>query len=70
MTMKVLVQLVPEEGGGFTVYAPQFPGCASQGETEEEALNNIREVIPVFIEIWKERADRKMPFTREIEIEA
>ena len=31
--------------GGFSVWVPDLPGCASQGDTIEEALHNIREAI-------------------------
>ena len=43
--MKVKVVLETSEEGGFTVYVPSLPGCISEGETEEEALVNIRETI-------------------------
>lgn len=43
--MKFTVILEPEEVGGYSVVCPALPGCASQGETLEEALANIREAI-------------------------
>ena len=43
--MKFTVILEPEEIGGYSVHCPALPGCASQGETLEEALTNIREAI-------------------------
>lgn len=39
------VILEPSEDGGHTVYVPALRGCVSQGETEEEALGNIRDAI-------------------------
>jgi len=70
----VLVKLVPEERGGFSIFVPEFPGCMSQGETEEEAIQNIKEVIPVFVELRNKRQEKPrhklVPYTREIEIEA
>ena len=30
--------LVPERSGGWTVLFPDLPGCASQGETPDEAI--------------------------------
>jgi predicted RNase H-like HicB family nuclease len=48
--MKVKVVLEPSDDGGFTVYAPSLPGCVSEGETEEEALKNIREAIGLYLE--------------------
>ena len=30
---------------GYSVFCPGLPGCWSQGETEEEALENMRDAI-------------------------
>lgn len=43
------VVLEPETEGGFSVYVPSLPGCASQGDTKEEALANIREAIEAYL---------------------
>jgi len=39
------VVLVPAEEGGYTVVVRALPGCVSEGDTEEEALENIRDAI-------------------------
>jgi len=39
-----------ETEGGFSVWIPDLPGCASQGETLEEALGNIKEAIELYLE--------------------
>ncbi|CAN5674975.1 hypothetical protein BH23PAT2_BH23PAT2_08770 [soil metagenome] len=39
-----------ETEGGFSVWIPDLPGCASQGETLEEALGNIEEAIKLYLE--------------------
>lgn len=39
-----------ETEGGFSVWVPDLPGCASQGETLEEALENIKEAIELYLE--------------------
>lgn len=39
-----------EKEGGFSVWVPALPGCTSQGETFEEAVENIREAISLYIE--------------------
>ena len=44
------VVLEREEDGRYSVYVPDLPGCASWGETYEEALANIREAIRCHIE--------------------
>lgn len=43
-----------ETEGGFSVWVPDLPGCASQGETLEEALKNIKEAIELYLEDVKE----------------
>jgi Uncharacterized conserved protein len=39
-----------EDGGGYTVIVPALPGCITQGETIEEALERAQEAIEGFIE--------------------
>ena len=48
--MKLKVVLKPSEEGGFTVYVPALPGCVSEGDSESEALQNIREAIELYLE--------------------
>ena len=38
-----------EEEGGFVVTCPLLKGCVSQGETEEEALKNIKDAISLYL---------------------
>jgi predicted RNase H-like HicB family nuclease len=42
------------EEGGYWVEVPLLPGCYSQGETIDEALNNVREAIEVHIQSLKD----------------
>jgi predicted RNase H-like HicB family nuclease len=48
--MQIRVILERAEKGGYTVYVPSLPGCISEGETEEEALANIKEAIELYLE--------------------
>lgn len=48
--MKLKVVLEPSEEGGFTAYVPSLPGCISEGDTKEEALENIKEAIKLYLE--------------------
>jgi predicted RNase H-like HicB family nuclease len=48
--LKIKVVLEPAEEGGFTVYVPSLPGCISEGDTEAEALKNIKEAIELYLE--------------------
>jgi antitoxin HicB len=60
------VVLIPEDEGGFSVSVPALPGCASQGETREEALAMVREAIEGYLESLLAHDD---PVPRPIEIE-
>lgn len=55
------VYLIPEEEGGFSVVAAQLPGACSQGETEAEALENIKEAIKGVIEAYQ-ASDEEIPW--------
>lgn len=37
------------ESGGYVVYCPTLKGCVSQGETREEALENIKDAIKTYL---------------------
>ncbi len=44
------VFLEPDETGGYVAICPSLPGCYSQGETVEEAMENIEEAILLCLE--------------------
>lgn len=49
--MKWRVILEPDlETGEWAVWCPELPGCVFAGETEQEALENIREAIALYLE--------------------
>lgn len=41
------------EEGGYVVSCPALPGCVSEGETREEALENIKDAIAGYLAILK-----------------
>ena len=49
--MRLKVVLEPSDEGGFTVYVPALPGCISEGDTQAEALENIREAIELYLDV-------------------
>lgn len=36
--------------GGFTVTVPSMPGCVTEGDTLDEALDNARDAIETYLE--------------------
>jgi predicted RNase H-like HicB family nuclease len=66
--MKFLVTVDRDEDGMWVAECPAIPGCVSQGETREEAVDNIREAIALCLEV---RAEQGLPLTvetRQIEV--
>ena len=52
--MRFTVVLAPEPGGGYSVTCPALPGCVSQGESQRDALDNIREAMKLCLEVRKD----------------
>jgi predicted RNase H-like HicB family nuclease len=46
--------LYPGEDGFWVAECPSLPGCVSQGDTREEAIQNIREAIQGYIAALEE----------------
>lgn len=44
------------EDGGYIVHCPALKGCWSQGDTAEEALQNIKEAIAGYLKTLNDRA--------------
>jgi predicted RNase H-like HicB family nuclease len=65
--MKLAVILERDETGMIVAECPAIPGCVSQGQTEQEAIANIREAIVGCLEV---RAAQGLPLTvRTVEVE-
>ncbi len=47
MKYKVVLKKTEE---GYSVWVPGLPGCWSQGQTEEGALENIKDAIQAYLE--------------------
>lgn len=51
--MKYKVNLKKTEEG-YSIWVPGLPGCWSQGKTEAEALENIKDAIQAYLETVEE----------------
>jgi predicted RNase H-like HicB family nuclease len=68
--MKFNVTLDRDEDGVWIVECQAIPGCVSQGQTKEEALENIKEAIALCLEV---RSEQGLPLTietRQVEVAA
>lgn len=52
--MKYTVVLHPDETSGYWVEVPALPGCASQGESVDEALENVKDAIELYLSVLEE----------------
>ena len=63
--MKFRVVIEPDEDGVFVAECPNLPGCISQGQTRDEAVNNIRDAIQGYLQSLKKHGEPvPTPFSR------
>jgi len=63
------VILEPADEGGFTVYMPGLRSCVSEGDTEEEALENAKDAIRSWIDAWEQVEKDKGSLVRTVTID-
>ncbi|MBC2697404.1 MAG: type II toxin-antitoxin system HicB family antitoxin [ANME-2 cluster archaeon] len=54
--MQFTVKLEESDEGGYTVQCLELPAAISEGNTKEEALENIKEAIQLVLEVMQEQA--------------
>ena len=73
MVQKKLPVIVEVDENGYYVYCPSLKGCHSQGDTLEEALENIKEAIELYLESLEEEELRacvnRDVIVKEVEVE-
>jgi predicted RNase H-like HicB family nuclease len=69
LTLTAVFEEVPaSEGGGFVAYTEELPGAITQGDSLEEARENLRDAIEILLEANRELAVKVRPgakITRE-----
>lgn len=72
MYYKVIV-IIEKDEYGYYAYCPGLDGCQTQGDTLEEALDNMREAIELYLETIPENEIRtilsKEILTTSLEVE-
>ena len=54
--MQFTIKLEESEEGGYTARCLEIPAAISEGDTKEEALENIKEAIQLVLEVTREQA--------------
>lgn len=64
------VELYPGEDGWWVVECPSIPGCVSQGRTEPEALENIKDAIALCLRTRREMGLPETVIKRQVRVAA
>ena len=66
LSLPYTIELLPEPQGGWFVSVRELPGCMSQGDTPEEAVEMIQDAMRGWIEVSLEDGDT-IPEPRPLE---
>ncbi|MCH8062639.1 MAG: type II toxin-antitoxin system HicB family antitoxin [Chloroflexi bacterium] len=66
--MKLIVTVERDEDGMYIVECPSIPGCVSQGKSEQEALDNIKDAIRECLAVRSEQVMPATVTTREVDL--
>ncbi len=62
MKLKVIIHTAEE--GGFWAEVPAIPGCATQGDTFEELLQNIYEAVIRYLKLFRHSSFQQIRFSK------
>ena len=60
MLCKIPLVLTPQPEGGYTVTSPLLPELITEGDTAEEALENVRDALAAVVEAYQDTG-RSLP---------
>jgi predicted RNase H-like HicB family nuclease len=61
----IVSPLSEEDGGGFLATAPDLPGCMSDGETSQEAIENVQDAIEEWLDLAR-KLGRDIPVPSKV----
>jgi predicted RNase H-like HicB family nuclease len=61
------IHLNKEEEGGYMATVPALPGCITEGDNIDEALEMVKEAIELYVEELKERGERIPDWSNTLE---
>lgn len=56
----VYQEVPPEDGGGYVAWVQELPGANTQGDTLEEARENLKDAVQGLLEVNRELAIAQM----------
>ena len=60
MKFRITVILTPQPEGGYTVTCEEFPGLVTEGDSVDEALENVEDAFAATLELYED-FDRPLP---------
>ncbi|MEX0641572.1 MAG: type II toxin-antitoxin system HicB family antitoxin [Pirellulales bacterium] len=54
MQYKIPLLLAPQPEGGYTVTSPLLPELVTEGDTVEEALENVKDALAAVVEAYQD----------------
>jgi antitoxin HicB len=65
MQYKIPLVLAPQPDGGYTVTSPLLPELVTEGDTVEEALENVQDAVAAVVEIYED-SGRSLPSSAQV----
>jgi antitoxin HicB len=65
MQYKIPLVLAPQPEGGYTVTSPLLPELVTEGDTAEEALNNVKDALAAVVETYEDLG-RPLPASTQV----
>jgi antitoxin HicB len=65
MPYKIPLVLAPQPEGGYTVTSPLLPELITEGDTLEEALDNVKDALAAVVETYQDLG-RSLPSDSQI----
>jgi antitoxin HicB len=58
MHLKLPLVFDPQPEGGYTVTSPLLPDLITEGDSVDDALENVRDALAAVVEIYREQGKR------------
>jgi antitoxin HicB len=68
MQYKIPLTLAPQPEGGYTVTSPLLPELVTEGDTAEEALENVKDALAAVVETYEENGRQLPPSTQVMDL--
>ena len=65
MEYKIPLLLTPQDEGGYTVTSPLLPELVTEGDSLDEALENVKDAFVAVLELYQEMG-RSLPENTQI----